>query len=78
MKKTASIIAANRANYYADIDGDTSFPEEMEIAMKDDDMLIDWYANNMYFEDIAPYATLTGTPTPPIPGPNALLSIALT
>jgi hypothetical protein len=47
----AEVVADNRAKYYVENDKETTYAEEFEFAMSDDDELIDWMTNNMNFED---------------------------
>lgn len=58
------VIAEERARYYAKRDPDTSFEEEVDYVMEDGFEGIDWYQNNMNFEDVAEHATLYTTPQP--------------
>jgi len=44
-------IATNRANSYKD-DADTTFQEELDYCMTDKHAAIDWYANNMNWDDV--------------------------
>ncbi len=41
------VIAANRADYYVKNDKDTTWDEEFNFVMSDDDEAIDWLFNNM-------------------------------
>ena len=69
------VIAEKRADYYAD-DPDTTREEEIAFVMDDDFEGIDWYGNNMDFEDVAEHAKLVRTPeTRKYPGPNSELDI---
>jgi len=56
----ARIIAENRADYYADLDGYDSGSNEWEAEVQnglDNDFEIeDWVQNNMNWEDLEPYA----------------------
>lgn len=54
----ASIVADNRAKYYAEKDKDTTYDEEFKYAMDEDVELIDWFGNNMDWEDVEDKATL--------------------
>lgn len=54
-----SLIAENRAKYYAELDssrGDGDYKEvlqkEYQYAIGDDDELLDWAANNMDWDDV--------------------------
>lgn len=55
-------IATHRAEYYAARDKDTTFDAEFEFVMGDDFEGLDWFKNNMDFEDIAADARLVVTP----------------
>ena len=69
------VIAEARARHYAN-DKDTTFKEEVEYVMDDDFEGIDWYLNNMDFEDVAEHARLVQTPQPKkVPGPDAACHI---
>lgn len=57
-------IADNRAKYYAERDSDTTYQAEFDYVMSDDYEGIDWYCNNMDFEDVADKAVLVFTPEP--------------
>lgn len=57
-------IAENRADYYAARDDDTTRDEEIDYVMNDDFEGIDWFRNNMDFEDVEDRATLVKTPEP--------------
>ena len=60
-KVPASVIAKDRANYYADIDGyeidSNDWLNEFELAMNDEFELKDWLAGNMDWCDLEPHAT---------------------
>lgn len=56
-------IAKKRAEYYAKRDPDTTFEAEFEFVMEDDFEGLDWFQNNMDFEDIAADARLVVTPS---------------
>jgi len=47
-------IATNRANFYKD-DEDTTFQEEFDYCMNESYAAIDWYANNMNWDDVPNY-----------------------
>lgn len=66
-----NVIAEKRADFYAD-DKDTTREEEIEFVMEDDYEGLDWYLNNMDFEDVAEHAVLVKTPPKKEkPGPGA-------
>jgi hypothetical protein len=58
----ARIIAENRANYYATIDGyekdSNEWEQEVQYAINDPYEIEDWAANNMDWVDLEPYAEL--------------------
>ncbi len=56
-------VAENRADHYAS-DPDTTRQEEIDYVMADDFEGIDWFANNMNFEDVADQAVLVESPKP--------------
>jgi len=58
----AKVVAEHRAKYYAETDKDTTFEREVETAMSDGYALTDWAANNMYWADPQPHATMTIPP----------------
>ena len=45
-------VADNRAKYYAEKDKETTYQDEYDFVMEDDYQGIDWYQNNMDFEDV--------------------------
>lgn len=47
-----SVIAKNRAEHYAKTDPDTTYQEEYEFVMEDTDEAIDWFRNNMDWDDL--------------------------
>ena len=57
----ARIIARDRADYYAKIDGyeiaDNDWVREFDYAMEDEFELKDWLAGNMDWCDLEPHAT---------------------
>lgn len=65
-KIPASVVATNRANYYANKDverGDSdnftkSFQAEFAFAMNEDYELKDWFYNNMFWRDVEEHAEL--------------------
>jgi hypothetical protein len=67
----ATIIAGDRARYYAEHDSgkksgpefDKIFKEEMENALEDEYEIIDWAANNMDWSDVVAYAVKVENPT---------------
>jgi hypothetical protein len=70
-KIPASLIAEQRANYYADIDASNPSPEwntawanEFDIGMKYENMLLDWAKNNTNWEDVSSYAKRIIEPQP--------------
>jgi len=56
----ARIIAENRANYYADLDGyelnSNEWAAEVITALNDEFEIEDWAGNNMDWKDLEPYA----------------------
>jgi hypothetical protein len=62
----AEHIAHDRATCYAKKDKDTTYAEEFEHAMGDDDEMLDWAANNMNWKDVEGFARVykiaTATP----------------
>lgn len=56
----ARIIAENRANYYADLDGydlgSNEWEAEVITALKEEFEIEDWAGNNMDWKDLEPYA----------------------
>lgn len=61
-----SVIAQNRAKYYADQEGDGGnneavYREEYEHTLKNDYEIIDWAENNMDWNDVEPHAKLSVT-----------------
>ena len=61
----AELVAANRATHYADggTAGNAIFDEEFAHAMGDHDDLIDWAANNMNWDEVAPHSFMLSGPT---------------
>jgi uridine kinase len=59
-----SVIAEDRAKYYAKRDRDTTYLDEYNYCMEDHHEALDWFLNNMDFEDVASDATLVATPKP--------------
>jgi hypothetical protein len=57
-------IAAHRAKYYAARDKDTTYDEEFNFVMDDEHEGIDWFLNNMDYEDVERDARLVATPKP--------------
>lgn len=57
-------IAKHRADYYAKNDKDTTFKEEFDFVMSDGDEGVEWFLNNMDFEDVQKEAKLVATPPP--------------
>lgn len=54
----AHIIADNRATYYEEKDGeDSSYRNEYDFAIHDEDQLRDWARNNMDWSDVVAHAT---------------------
>lgn len=58
------VIAADRAKYYAERDKDTTYQDEFYYVMDDECEGIDWFENNMNWEDVAKEAKLVVTPGP--------------
>lgn len=52
-----SIIATHRANFFAGPDR-ALFKSEVEIALEDNSVLLDWAVNNMNWEDLEFHAVL--------------------
>ena len=61
-KFRASVVAKNRAEYYASVDSDTTYDDEFKQTMEDDYELRDWFLNNMDWKDVAKNATLKEQP----------------
>lgn len=55
-------VAANRAKYYAEKDKDTSYQDEFDYVMADDYEGVDWFANNMNWEEVEAVAKLVERP----------------
>lgn len=52
----AHIIADHRSKYYAKTDKDTTYKEEYDYVMEDEEELIDWAQNNMNWVDVKEHA----------------------
>lgn len=56
----ARVIAEDRANYYADLDGydlnSNEWEAEIVYALNDDYEIEDWAANNMNWSDLEPHS----------------------
>lgn len=56
----ARIVAENRANYYADIDGydlqSNEWEAEVLLALNDEMEIEDWAGSNMNWSELEPYA----------------------
>jgi len=61
----ASVVADNRAHYYADRDEDTTYDEEFEFAMSDSSEIKDWASNNMEWNDVKEHAKQVIPPEKP-------------
>lgn len=61
----ASFIADQRAQYYAAQEGPQVYEEEFNHALRDDDEITDWAANNMNWEDVQAQASRIAEPSPP-------------
>lgn len=59
-----SVIADLRAKHYAAVDPDTTYQEEFDYVMEDSYEGIDWFKNNMDFDDVKEHAKLVATPEP--------------
>lgn len=46
------VIAANRAEYYSATDENTTYQEEYDFIMDDENEALDWFVNNMYWKDV--------------------------
>jgi hypothetical protein len=57
-------IARHRATHYAARDKDTTFQEEFDYVMSDEYEGLDWFQNNMNFEDIEKDAKFIQAPEP--------------
>lgn len=57
-------VAKHRATYYAAHDRDTTFQEEFDFVMGDEYEGLDWFHNNMDFEDIEADAKFVKAPEP--------------
>lgn len=64
-----AVIAENRAKYYAKRDADTTYEAEFEFVMEDDSEGLDWFLNNMDFEDVEEHAKLIVEPSLKRPRP---------
>jgi hypothetical protein len=51
-KLDAEVVARDRAEYYVEVDEDTTIQEEVEFALSDEYALIDWLQGNMNWEDV--------------------------
>ncbi len=60
----ASVIAANRANYY-ERDEPGIFQEEYDITMRDNGELAEWSANDMDWDDVKEHAVRVIDTLPP-------------
>lgn len=60
----AEAIAKHRAEYYAKRDKNTTYDEEFAFAMEDEGELLDWFHNNMDWEDIEADAKFICAPSP--------------
>lgn len=58
------VIADARAKYYAARDSDTTYQDEFNYVMEDDYEGLDWFQNNMNFEDVESEAVLVTKPQP--------------
>jgi len=76
----ASVIAKDRAEYYAQLDSETGgdydvvYNEEYHNTIEDDYELVDWASNNMDWDDVVDEATKVDPTTPVDPNdywPNA-------
>jgi len=56
-------IAEHRAKFYAD-DADSTEADEIAFVMDDDYEGVDWFQNNMNWEDVQAVAVLVQTPEP--------------
>ncbi len=61
----ADAIAKNRAYYYAQREDHDVYQEEYDYTLGDNSELIDWFMNNMDWEDVEEVATLVKTPPQP-------------
>lgn len=56
----ARVIAENRANYYAELDGyelnSNEWEAEVLTALNDEYEIEDWAGNNMNWDELSPYA----------------------
>lgn len=53
-----SVIASNRAMYYAEKDESTTYQEEYDFLMGDASEVTDWYFNNMNPKDLGDFVVL--------------------
>jgi hypothetical protein len=58
----ASVIAENRARYFAERDPDTTYEEELEYTLSDDAELLDWVSGNYNWEDLEADAMMIKSP----------------
>lgn len=60
----AQPIAENRARYYAEHDGSTTYEKELAYTLGDDYELKDWAFGNMLTAELAKHATCHKPPVP--------------
>lgn len=71
-----SVVADDRATYYAKHDPDTTYREEFDYLMEDDYEVKDWYLNNMNAFEIEPKFKLISQPAKPsYPNTDATIKI---
>ena len=58
----ADVVAENSAKYYSGLDDGSTFEEELEIILEDDDELLDWASGNMNWEDVEKHARCIARP----------------
>ena len=56
----AEVIAKHRGDYYRKREGDKSGSVEMQVALEDHSVLIDWAENNMNWSTVQPHAIQVG------------------
>ncbi len=57
-----SVVAEDRAKYYAEKDKDTTYQEEYDFVMRDDYEGRDWFLNNMNAKDVRAHFTEISPP----------------
>jgi hypothetical protein len=55
-------VATHRARHYAERDKDTTFDDEYQFVMDDHAEGLDWFLNNMDWDDVADVSAMVSTP----------------